>query len=73
MGEQRPVRVPASVMQAAQLRLEEPVDVREEGGRIVIEPVRRKQYDLTELLKGITRENLHDEAEFGRAVGKEAW
>ncbi len=72
-GNSAAVRVPASVMQAAQLRLEEPVDVREEGGRIVIEPVQRKQYDLAELLKGITRENLHDEAEFGRAVGKEAW
>lgn len=72
-GNSAAVRVPASVMQAAQLRLEEPVDVREEGGRIVIEPVRRKQYDLAELLKGITRENLHDEAELGRAVGKEAW
>ena len=72
-GNSAAVRVPASVMQAAQLRLEEPVDVREEGGRIVIEPVQRKQYDLAELLKGITRENLHDEAEFGRAVGKEVW
>lgn len=72
-GNSAAVRVPASVMRAAQLRLEEPVDVREEGGRIVIEPVQRKQYDLAELLKGITRENLHDEAEFGRAVGKEAW
>lgn len=72
-GNSAAVRVPASVMRAAQLRLEEPVDVREEGGRIVIEPVRRKQYDLAELLKGITRENLHDEAELGRAVGKEAW
>ena len=40
--------------------------------RIVIEPAQRKEYDLAELLKGITRENLHDEANFGRPVGKEA-
>jgi hypothetical protein len=30
------------------------VDVREEAGRIVIEPVWQKAYDLTKLLKGIT-------------------
>jgi antitoxin MazE len=49
------------------------VDVREESGRIVIEPVRRKEYTLSELLKGITPENLHEEVDFGGPVGKEAW
>ena len=52
--------------------LDEAVDVREESGRIVIEPAQPKEYDLAELVKGITRENLHDEADFGRPVGKEA-
>ena len=49
------------------------MDVREESGRIVIEPLPRNEYDLTELLKKITPENLHDEVDFGRPVGKEAW
>jgi antitoxin MazE len=53
--------------------LEDSVDVREESGRIVIEPVPRKEYDLSELLKRITPENLHEEVDFGRPVGKEAW
>jgi len=53
------------------LDLDDAVDVREESGRIVIEPAQRKEYDLTELVKGITRENLHDEADFGKPVGKE--
>lgn len=48
------------------------LDVREESGRIVIEPAQRKEYDLAELVKQITVENLHDEADFGRPVGKEA-
>ena len=47
--------------------------MREESGRIVIEPAQRKEYDLAELVKQITVENLHDEADFGRPVGKEAW
>ena len=71
-GNSASVRIPAAVMQAAHLELDEAVEVREESGRIVIEPTQRKEYDLAELLKGITRENLHDEADFGRPVGKEA-
>ncbi|MDW3684295.1 PbsX family transcriptional regulator [Cupriavidus sp. CV2] len=59
-------------MEAASLSLEETVDVREEGGRTVIEPVRQQDYDLAQLLAGITPDNLHAEAGFGPAVGKEA-
>lgn len=72
-GNSASVRIPAAIMRAAHVELDEPVDVREESGRIVIEPLRRKEYDLDELVKGITRENLHAEADFGRPVGKEAW
>ncbi len=72
-GNSASVRIPAAVMRAAQLDLDEPVDVREESGRIVIEPVRRKEYDLAELVSRITRRNLHEEADFGRPAGKEAW
>jgi antitoxin MazE len=71
-GNSASVRIPAAVMQAAHLDLDEVVDVREESGRIVIEPAQRKEYDLAELVKQITVENLHDEAHFGRPVGKEA-
>ena len=72
-GNSAAVRIPAGAMQAVHLRLDDPVDIREEDGRIVIEPVRRKQYVLAELLKGITRENLHDESDFGEPAGREVW
>ena len=71
-GNSASVRIPAAVMQAAQLELDEPVDVREEGGRVVIEPMRRKEYSLDELVKGITRANIHEDIDFGTSVGKEA-
>lgn len=71
-GNSASVRIPAAVMQAAQLVIDEPVDVREEAGRVVIEPLRRKEYDLDELVKAITRSNIHDEIDFGAPVGKEA-
>ena len=71
-GNSASVRIPAAVMEAAHLELDEVVDVREESGRVVIEPVQRKEYDLAELVKQIGRKNLHDEVDFGRAVGREA-
>jgi antitoxin MazE len=72
-GNSASVRIPAAIMQAARLQLNEAVDVREESGRIVIEPAQRKEYDLAELLEGTMRANLHGEADFGGPVGKEAF
>lgn len=72
-GNSASVRIPAAVLRAARVELDEPVDVREESGRIIIEPVRHKEYDLGELVKEITRDNLHEEIHFGRRVGKEIW
>ena len=46
MGQQRSGADSGLVMHAARLNLDEVVDVREEAGRIVIEPVRQKTYDL---------------------------
>lgn len=72
-GNSAAVRIPASILQAAHLDLDEFVDVREEAGRIVIEPLRQKIYDLGDLLKGITRKNRHEAIDFGAPSGKEAW
>ena len=72
-GNSAAIRIPAAVIQAMQLDLDELVDVREEAGRIVIEPVRKKSYDLNALLKGITAKNLHKPADFGLPLGKEVW
>jgi antitoxin MazE len=71
-GNSASVRIPAVILEAVHLKLDEAVDIREEGGRIVIEPVRPSGYDLAELLAGITPENLHAEVDFGAPGGKEA-
>ena len=72
-GNSASVRIPAAIMAAASLSLDAVVDVREEGGRIVIDPVRPNEYDLANLLDAITQDNLHGEVGFGAAVGKEAF
>jgi antitoxin MazE len=72
-GNSAAVRIPASVMAAAHVALEQSVEVREEQGRIVIEPVRRKAYKLDDLLGGISAKNLHTAVDAGEPVGKEVW
>jgi antitoxin MazE len=72
-GNSAAVRIPASILQAASLRLDEPVEMREEAGRIVIEPVREKKYDLSRLLQGITSKNQPKPVDFGVPMGKEVW
>ncbi len=69
-GNSPAVRLPAAVMEAARLSLEQVVEVRAENGRIVIEPA-APAYQLDDLLAGITAENLHGEQDFGLAEGKE--
>jgi antitoxin MazE len=58
-------------MDAAKLRLDQPVDVRAERGRIIIEPVRVSVVDLDALVGAITDENRHGEIDFGAPVGNE--
>lgn len=70
-GNSASVRIPAAVMAASHLVVDQAVDVREEGGRIVIEPVREDE--LETLIAGITPDNLHGEVGFGPAVGKESF
>lgn len=72
-GNSAAVRIPAAVLEASQMQIEEEVDIREEAGRIVIQPVREKQYKLDDLLKKINKDNLHDEVDFGSPQGKELW
>jgi antitoxin MazE len=72
-GNSAAVRIPAGLMQALHLAVDEVVDVREEAGRIVIEPVREKAYELEELLRGITATNRHEAVDFGPPTGKEVW
>ena len=69
-GNSASVRIPVSIMNSVKLNINQKADIREENGRIIIEP-RREEYDLETLLSAITPENLHKEADFGEPAGKE--
>ena len=72
-GNSAAVRLPAAALAAAGLKPDDPVDVREENGRIVIEKARPEPVTLEWLLAGITPENRHEEIDFGPPQGKEVW
>ncbi len=70
-GNSASVRIPSGIMQTTNLQLDAAVEIREEGGLIIIEPIRPNLYDINQLVGSITPENLHTEIDFGTAVGKE--
>ena len=72
-GDSASVRIPTSIVEAAGLHLDQPVDVREEKGQIVIQSIRPEAYDITTLVAGIIDENRHEVVESGPAIGQEAW
>jgi antitoxin MazE len=72
-GNSASVRIPASVMAAASLSIDQAVEIREEDGRIVIEPVRTSTYDLDALIRAMDPETFPEDADFGPPVGGEAW
>ncbi|MBC8129036.1 MAG: AbrB/MazE/SpoVT family DNA-binding domain-containing protein [Rhizobiaceae bacterium] len=72
-GNSASVRIPSAVMAAASLSIDQAVDVREENGRIVIDPVRTVQYDLDRLLDQMSADTFHDEIDFGEPRGNEVW
>jgi antitoxin MazE len=72
-GNSAAVRIPAATLAAAGVKIDDAVEVREEGGRIVIEKIVPDQVTLEWLLEGITADNIHPEIDFGPPVGKEVW
>lgn len=71
-GNSAAIRVSAAVMEEARLEIDQAVDVRVEAGRVVIEPLVAPEFTLDALLAGVTRDNLHEEEDFGAPVGREA-
>lgn len=72
-GNSAAVRIPAPVLEEAKFTLDQHVEVRAEGGRVVIEPVHKKEFNLDTLLAGITDENRHASVDFGKPAGREFW
>ncbi|CAN5669129.1 type II toxin-antitoxin system antitoxin MazE [soil metagenome] len=72
-GNSASVRIPASVMAAASLSMDQAVEVREEDGRVIIEPIQAPRYDLDQLLSGMAEDTFPEDVDFGGPVGGEGW
>jgi antitoxin MazE len=69
-GNSPAVRIPASLMELANLSIDQAIEVRVENGRVIIEPA-KPEYSLEAMLAAITPENRHGEVDFGVSKGTE--
>ena len=72
-GNSLAVRIPTAFVKEANVAYGTTVDISVENGRIVIDPQGEPVYTLEELLKGVTKNNLHTGVDTGDVVGQEVW
>ena len=71
-GNSPALRLPTAVLKEAGYQLEQKVELIVSRGCIVIQPSQKIEFDLNELINGISARNSHEEVSFGAPVGKEA-
>ena len=67
------LRIPKMLALETHLDSGKEVDIVAEGESLVIRAVCPRSHKLSELLSRMTPANRHDEADFGKHVGKEIW
>lgn len=74
-GNSLAVRVPKHIAQAAGVRPDDEMEAEVVSGKIVLTPTRKTvpEYNLADLLKKVTKKNVHHETDWGKRRGKEAW
>jgi antitoxin MazE len=72
-GDSLGLRIPRGMAEDADLVEGSRVDVKVESGLLVIAPVKKNRYRLSDLLDQISPENLHAEVQADPAVGREVW
>ena len=74
-GNSQGVRFTKAILDEAQIRVGDQVNVSVRKGRIIVEPVRtvRGEYDLKDLVSKIPKDYRAEEPDWGPSVGKETW
>lgn len=67
------VRIPKSLAREARVKKGTDVDIAVAHGRLIVAPVRSKEYVLADLVKLIKPGNLHAEVQTGTPAGREVW
>lgn len=72
-GNSLAIRVPKSVATQVGLKAKDDLEIEVEDGNVVLKPQLRRTYRLDDLVKKITKKNVHGEIDTGTAVGREIW
>ncbi|MDL1978405.1 MAG: AbrB/MazE/SpoVT family DNA-binding domain-containing protein [Deltaproteobacteria bacterium] len=72
-GNSLAIRIPKLFAQNIRLRNNDSVELLLKKGKLIISPITDKEYTLEELLSGVTVDNVHNEIDMGKPVGKEVW
>ncbi len=64
------IRIPKAIAEQWGVREGSAVELVSRGEQVVI---RKKRYDLAEMLERVSPDNLHSEVDFGPPAGREEW
>ena len=67
------IRIPNSLLKSLNLSINDKIDLKEDGDRIIITKSKKERVSLEELFKNYTGENLAKDFEWDEPVGKEIW
>ena len=67
------LRIPKSFAKELDIEPNSEVDITVKDGRLIIRPLPRPAYALEELLSEVTKDNFHEEVEFGEPSGREVF
>ena len=70
-GNSLALRFPKALVNEFRLEQGSAVELSVVDGKLIVEPQRAPQYKLDDLLKKVSKHNLHTEIKTGRPVGKE--
>jgi antitoxin MazE len=72
-GNSLAVRIPKPFVEETHIASGSEVDLTIDNGKIIIIPQAEPEYNLKDLLKGVTSRNKHTETDTGASVGREIW
>ena len=72
-GNSLAVRIPKAFVKETMVAYGTKVDMSVDKGKIIIDPQIDSDYTLDDLLKGVTRDNIHAEVDSNGPVGREIW
>ena len=72
-GNSLALRIPKTLAEDVDLHQGSVVELEAVEGKMVVKPKKERKLSLRQMVKRITKKNLHAETDWGRPMGKEIW